>query len=56
MFLKELIKKNGHNLVRYNECIVSHKYESVFDYSVKNGGTFDGCKFYNDYVVDVTEE
>lgn len=55
MYLKELIKKNGHKLVRYNEGVVGHKYMKVFDYSVKYGGTLDSYKYYNDYYVDVTE-
>ena len=55
MFLKELLEKNGHKLVRHNNCIAGHKYESVFNYSERYGGTFDSFKYYNDYVVDVTE-
>ena len=55
MCLKELVEKNGHKLVRYNEGIAGHKYMKVFDYSVKYGGTFDSFKYYNDYYVDVTE-
>lgn len=54
-YLKDVIKENGHKLVKYNECKVNRKYQSVFDYSVQNGGTFDGFRYYNDYVVDVTE-
>jgi len=52
--LKELIKKNGHKLVRHNETVAGHKYENVFDYSVRHGGTVDSFKYYNFYVVDVT--
>ena len=26
MYLKELVEKNGHKLVRYNEGIAGHKY------------------------------
>lgn len=52
--LKELIKKNGHKLVRYNETVAGHKHEKVFDYSIRHGGTVDSFKYYNDYVVDVT--
>lgn len=55
MCLKELLDKNGHKLVRYNNCIAGHKYESVFNYSARHGGTVDSFKYYNDYVVDVTE-
>lgn len=55
MFLNELVKKNGHKIVKFNECIAGHKYESVFNYSEKYGGTFDSFKFYNNCVIDVTE-
>lgn len=56
MFLEELLKQNGHKLVRYNEGIEGHTYMSVFDYSVKYGGTFDSFKYYNDYCIDITEQ
>lgn len=55
MYLKELLDKNGHKLVRYDNCIVGHKYESVFNYSERHGGTFDSFKYYNNYVIDVTK-
>ena len=55
MYLKELINKNGHKLVRYNEAVAGHNYMNVFDYSVKYGGTLDSFKYYNNYYVDVTE-
>ena len=55
MYLKELLNKNGHKLVRYNNCIAGHKYESVFNYSARHGGTVDSFKYYNDYVIDITE-
>lgn len=55
MSLKELIEKNKHKLIRYNEGIVGHRYMKVFDYSKKYGGTFDSFKYYNNYYVDVTE-
>lgn len=55
MFLKELLEKNGHKLVRYDNCIDGHKYESVFSYSERHGGTFDSFKYYNNYVIDITE-
>ena len=54
MYLKELIEKNGHKLVKHDNCINGHKYESVFNYSEKHGGTVDSFQYYNDYVVDVT--
>lgn len=53
LYLKELLEKNGHKLVRYNECVSGHKYESVFNYSDRQGGTIDSFQYYNDYVVDV---
>lgn len=52
-YLKDLVHKNGHKLVKYNECKADIKYISVFDYSVKYGGTYDGFKYYNNYVVAV---
>lgn len=55
MFLKDLIKKNGHELIHYTQAKNGRKYESVFNYSNRYGGTFDSFKFYNDYVVDITE-
>lgn len=55
MFLKELLEKNGHKLVRHDNCIAGHKYESVFSYSERHGGTFDSFQYYNKYVVDITE-
>ena len=54
-YLNELIKQNGHKLVKYDKCIDGHKYESVFNYSSRYGGTFDGFKYYNNYVIDVTK-
>lgn len=53
MFLMDLIKANNHKLVKFDECELNHTYESVFAYSARHGGTFDGYKFYNDFVVDV---
>ena len=55
MFLEELVKKNGHKLVKYNEAIKGHAYMRVFDYSVHYGGTLDGFKYYTEYYIDVTE-
>lgn len=55
MFLIELVKQNGHRLVRYDEAVEGRVYVNVFDYSVKYGGTFDGFRYYNDYYVDITE-
>lgn len=54
--LLDLIKKNGHSLVKYNECKVGRNYESVFNYSARHGGTLNSYKYYNDYVVDVTDD
>ena len=56
MFLKELLKQNEHKLVKYNEGIIGHSYMSVFAYSSKYGGTFDGFKYYNDYYIDITAQ
>ena len=54
-FLLELIKKNGDKLVNYKNCKMGKKYMSVFNYSEFYGGTFDGFKFYNDYVVEIKD-
>lgn len=56
MYLQELIRKNGHKLIRWNEGKAGQKYVSVFDYSVSNGGTYDGFRYYNRYYVDITGE
>ncbi len=53
-YLKDIIKENGHKLTKYDKCIANHNYVSVFDYSQQHGGSFDGHKYYNDYVIDVT--
>lgn len=53
-YLKDLIKQNGHKLVHYTEGKFGHEYESVFYYSSRHGGTIDGFRYYNDYIVDVT--
>lgn len=55
LFLKQLIKNNGHKLVRHDNCIAGHKYETVFNYSNRHGGTTDSFRYYNKYVVDVTK-
>lgn len=54
MHLQELVKKNGHKLIRWNEGKEGNKYVSVFDYSISNGGTYDGFRYYNNYYVDIT--
>lgn len=56
MYLEELIKKNGHQLIRWNEGKEGREYVSVFDYSVSNGGTYDSFRYYNGFYVDITEE
>lgn len=53
-YLKDLVEQNHHKVVRYDQAQEGHLYKTVFDYSADHGGTFDGHKFYNDYVVDVT--
>lgn len=55
MFLIKLIKKNGHKLTHYSKALHGHKYESVFTYSNRHGGAVDSFKYYNNYVVDITE-
>lgn len=53
MYLKDLVKKNNHKIVKYNECKAGKRYISVFDYSIQHGGTYDGFKYYNEYVIEV---
>ena len=53
MFLKDLVEKNGDKIVRYDNCREDKKYMSVFNYSEKYGGTFDGFKYYNDYIIEL---
>lgn len=53
MLLKELLAKNGDKLVKYNETQEGKRYESVFNYSIKNGGSIDSFRYYNDYVVEL---
>ena len=48
MYLKDLVKKNNHKIVKYNECKAGKRYISVFDYSIQHGGTYDGFKYYNE--------
>lgn len=55
MYLSDLIHKNNHELVKFNDCKANHIYVSVFNYCQKYGGTYDGHRYYNDYVVDVSE-
>lgn len=53
-YLSELLKINGHKLVTYDQCEEDHRYMTVFEYSVKYGGTYDSFKYYNNYLVDIT--
>lgn len=53
-YLKDLIKENGHKLVRYNETDTNnHVYMTVINYSTMHGGTYDSFKYYNNYVVEI---
>lgn len=57
----DLVQKNGHKLIHFDPNVgtipaeANHKYMSVFDYSIKYGGTYDSSKYYNNNVVDVTQ-
>ena len=53
MFLKDLVDSNRDRIVHYTKCKDENKYVSVFNYSVKYGGTFDSFKYYNDYVIEL---
>lgn len=52
-YLRDLIEKNGHKLVMFNETKEGRSYISVFDYSVAYGGTYDSHRFYNNYVIEL---
>ena len=53
MFLKALGYSNEDRIVHYTKCKDGNIYVSVFNYSVKYGGTFDSFKYYNDYVIEL---
>lgn len=52
-YLIDLIKENNHKLVVYDKAKTNREYMKVFDYSKKYGGTYDGFKYYNNYVVEI---
>ena len=55
MFLNDLVEKNGHKIVHFDKCKIGHIYETVFNYSERHGGTVDSFKYYNDYIIDITQ-
>lgn len=56
-YLRDLVKENGHKIRHFTEGVEKgHNYMSIFEYSVKYGGTYDSFKYYNDYVIDLGEE
>lgn len=56
MFLKDLIEKNGDKLINRRQATdPNKKYENVFNYSDRHGGTFDSFKYYNNFVVEITK-
>jgi hypothetical protein len=52
-YLKELVKEKGYQLRNSNQVLKQNEsienVSSVFDFSDKNGGTYDGFKYYNNY-------
>lgn len=52
-YFKELVSDNNDKIVAYNDTTINKLYVSVFDYSVKYGGSFDSHKYYNNFVVEV---
>ena len=51
-YLKDLLEEKNKMLVMYNKVLSTDTgIMSVFNFSSKNGGTFDSFKYYNDYVV-----
>lgn len=53
IFFNELVNRNGDKIVRYNETQEGKHYESIFNYNIKNGGSIDSFRYYNDYVVEL---
>ena len=56
--LKDMLKDNNKQLIRYNEGIYSDTgIEKVFDFSEKHGGAIDSHLYYNNYyVIDKRKE
>lgn len=55
-YLIDLIKENGHKLIsRRDKLVDGRKYELVFNYSERHGGTYDSFKYYHDYIIDITK-
>lgn len=52
-YLIDLINSKHHKLVLYNQVKEHHVYMTVFDYSTKHGGTYDGFRYYNNYVIEI---
>lgn len=56
MFLEDLIEQNGDKLIHHTQVRdPNKKYESVFNYSERHGGTFDSFKYYHNYVIEIKE-
>lgn len=55
MYLRDLIESKGDKLILYNHGKMGRQCMTVFDYSVKYGGTFDSFRYYNDYYVEIAE-
>ena len=60
MYFSDLVKKNGDMLWNLSlplpEEYQGFKYKRPFDYSIRNGGTVDSFKYYNDYIVLIGAE
>lgn len=51
-YLKDMLEDNEKQLIKYDKVLDSDTgIESVFDFSVKNGGCVDSFNYYNEYVV-----
>lgn len=37
----------------YADYRIINYYESIFNYNIKNGGSIDSLRYYNDYVVEL---
>lgn len=52
---RELVEENGDKILHWRDATDPNKeYVRPFDYSVSHGGSIDSFKYYNDYVVEIS--
>lgn len=52
---RELVEENGDKILHWQDATDPNKeYVRPFDYSVSHGGSIDSFKYYNDYVVEIS--